>query len=265
MPATPANPAPASPAMPPDTARSVRSRYRQVESSVARWRLLTDSAAVLAADGQRPAALATVLGYALAFLSLDDGLLMLARDEALHVCAAQGLVAPLGARIQPGRALLAALQSGQQAALVRRDVSSALRIGRDPSAGLEVLLPLCFDGKSGGMLALLGGAAAPLPNAEDLATLQALATLLAAALALPRHGAPRVAESASAAVLKLLTPRELQVFALLPSGMTNAALGQQLGIAAGTVKVHVERILHKLDLRDRTQAAVRAADFGLGA
>lgn len=68
----------------------------------------------------------------------------------------------------------------------------------------------------------------------------------------------------AAAILKSLTPRELQILALLPQGWTNAAMGEHLGIAAGTVKVHVERILHKLDLNDRTQAAVRAADLGLG-
>lgn len=247
------------------TARGARSRYRQVESSVARWRLLTDSAAVLASEGQRPAALAAVLTYALAFLSLDDGLLMLVRDNALQVCAAQGLVMPLGARILPSREMQALKQSGAPAAQVRQEVRSALRIGRDQPAGLEVMVPLCFDGKIVGMLTLLGGVAAPLPDGADLATLQALATMLAAAVALPAAPAPRIAKVDSAAQLKMLTPRELEVFALLPSGMTNAAMGRQLGIGAGTVKTHVERILHKLNLHDRTQAAVRAADCGLTA
>ena len=50
----------------------------------------------------------------------------------------------------------------------------------------------------------------------------------------------------------------------MPRGLTNAALARELGIAGGTVKVHIERILHKLDLRDRTQAAVYAVDHGFG-
>jgi DNA-binding NarL/FixJ family response regulator len=54
------------------------------------------------------------------------------------------------------------------------------------------------------------------------------------------------------------------VFTLLPRGYTNSELATQLGIATGTVKVHVERILEKLALKDRTQAAVRATEWGIG-
>ncbi|WP_332851753.1 response regulator transcription factor [Duganella sp. S19_KUP01_CR8] len=257
------------PPMPNDTAlptaRAARSRYRQIESSVARWRLLTDAAGVLASEGARPGALATILSKTLAFLSLDDGLLMTTQDDGLQVCASQGQTLPVGARLGHAATLQAALQPGPQPPVVRQDVISALRIGREQKTGLEVLVPLCLDGKNRGILALLGTQHAPPPSVDDLATLQALATLLAAALSTPRQTAPRVAAPDAAAALKLLTPRELEVFALLPSGWTNAAMGEHLGIAAGTVKVHVERILHKLDLHDRTQAAVRAADFGLGA
>ncbi len=254
-----------SPTVSSDSARVTRGRYRLGESSAARWRLLIDGAAVLASDGARPAALSTVLARTLSFLSLEDGVLLQAQGDGLFVRAAQGPVSPAGARVTPTHTLLSAMQHSQQAVQVRQDVVSALRIGRDRQAGLEVLVPLRFDDKNRGILALLGPAAAPPPNAEDLATLQALATLLAAALAVSPQAAARAAQPDLAALRNLLTPRELQVFALLPSGMTNAAMGQQLGIATGTVKVHVERILHKLDLGDRTQAAVRAADFGFGA
>uniref|UniRef100_UPI0005BB0273 response regulator transcription factor n=1 Tax=Xanthomonas sp. SHU 308 TaxID=1591201 RepID=UPI0005BB0273 len=54
-----------------------------------------------------------------------------------------------------------------------------------------------------------------------------------------------------------------QVLALLSRGLTNAALGAELGISAGTAKVHVERILHKLQVADRTQAAVVAVQAGV--
>jgi len=63
--------------------------------------------------------------------------------------------------------------------------------------------------------------------------------------------------------LASLTRRERQVLALLPRGLTNAALAEELGIAPGTAKVHVERILHKLALADRTQAAVFAMRQGV--
>jgi DNA-binding NarL/FixJ family response regulator len=52
------------------------------------------------------------------------------------------------------------------------------------------------------------------------------------------------------------------VFALLPSGASNALLAAKLGISPGTVKIHIERILSKLDLNDRTQAAVKAVEAG---
>lgn len=60
-----------------------------------------------------------------------------------------------------------------------------------------------------------------------------------------------------------LTPRELDVLALLVKGLTNRQIGDRLYISIGTVKLHVERILAKLDVTDRTQAAVRAVELGL--
>jgi len=60
-----------------------------------------------------------------------------------------------------------------------------------------------------------------------------------------------------------LTPREREVLRLLAQGRTNRQIGQCLGISPGTAKNHVERILTKLGVSDRTQAAARAAELGL--
>jgi DNA-binding NarL/FixJ family response regulator len=60
-----------------------------------------------------------------------------------------------------------------------------------------------------------------------------------------------------------LTPRELEVLGLLATGQTNQQIAQTLVISKGTVKVHVERIIRKLNVSDRTQAAVRAIQMGL--
>jgi len=60
-----------------------------------------------------------------------------------------------------------------------------------------------------------------------------------------------------------LTPRELCVLRLLARGRTNREIAAALRVATGTVKVHVEHILAKLDASDRTQAAVRAVELGL--
>lgn len=51
-----------------------------------------------------------------------------------------------------------------------------------------------------------------------------------------------------------LTPRELQVLRLLAAGQSNKAIGQGLGLAVGTVKVHVKSVLVKLGARSRTEA-----------
>ena len=62
-----------------------------------------------------------------------------------------------------------------------------------------------------------------------------------------------------------LTPRELQVLALLAGGATNREIGAQLFMAEKTASVHVSRILSKLDVRSRTEAAAVAHRHGLEA
>ena len=60
-----------------------------------------------------------------------------------------------------------------------------------------------------------------------------------------------------------LTRRELEVLRLLARGKTNQEIARSLGLSALTVKTHVQRIIAKLGVSDRTQAAVRAAELGL--
>ena len=60
-----------------------------------------------------------------------------------------------------------------------------------------------------------------------------------------------------------LTNRELQVLRHVALGLSNREIGQSLGISIETVKEHVQNILRKLDVNDRTQAAVWAVRKGL--
>ena len=60
-----------------------------------------------------------------------------------------------------------------------------------------------------------------------------------------------------------LTPRERQVLALLAAGRTNREIGAELYMAEKTASVHVSRILSKLDVRSRTEAAALAHRVGL--
>ncbi len=63
--------------------------------------------------------------------------------------------------------------------------------------------------------------------------------------------------------LALLTERELAILKLLATGKTNQEMSEQLLISIGTVKNHISSILHKLDVRDRTQAALLAQQAGM--
>jgi DNA-binding NarL/FixJ family response regulator len=60
-----------------------------------------------------------------------------------------------------------------------------------------------------------------------------------------------------------LTQREREVLRLLAQGMTNKEIAAALFVSVGTVKIHVEHIIAKLGVSDRTQAAVRAVELGL--
>ena len=53
-----------------------------------------------------------------------------------------------------------------------------------------------------------------------------------------------------------LTPREQEILELIATGKSNQEIAEALYITPGTVRVHVHTILHKLGVRDRTQAAV---------
>lgn len=58
-----------------------------------------------------------------------------------------------------------------------------------------------------------------------------------------------------------LTPREQEVLRLIAKGASNREIAQALYISEGTVKNHVTNILNRLNLRDRTQAAIFANSF----
>jgi DNA-binding NarL/FixJ family response regulator len=60
-----------------------------------------------------------------------------------------------------------------------------------------------------------------------------------------------------------LTQREVDVLRLIAKGLSNADIADRLSLSDGTVRNHVSAILSKLDVSDRTQAAVIAIQHGL--
>lgn len=65
------------------------------------------------------------------------------------------------------------------------------------------------------------------------------------------------------APLSDLTPRETEVLKLIVKGLTNSEIAKSLSISIGTVKIHVNNILSKLGVNDRTQAAMTALNRGI--
>lgn len=97
--------------------------------------------------------------------------------------------------------------------------------------------------------------------------LAALAQVAAGGVAFPpglmrRAVAEDRADPALAAIARL-TPREREVLIALAGGGTNKEIAITLAITPGTVKTHVERLISKLGVRDRTQAAIIATRHGL--
>lgn len=76
--------------------------------------------------------------------------------------------------------------------------------------------------------------------------------------AFDKESTTTISENSSEKFASLLTRREQEILALIAVGKTNQEIAEMLYITPGTVRVHVHSILQKLDVRDRTQAAVIA-------
>jgi DNA-binding NarL/FixJ family response regulator len=78
-----------------------------------------------------------------------------------------------------------------------------------------------------------------------------------------RHISPRVAAQLAEHMPRVsLTAREVEVLQLIAKGLRNKEIGTALGIAEDTVKIHIKNIFEKLEVIDRTQAVVSAAQRG---
>ncbi len=142
------------------------------------------------------------------------------------------------------------------------DGLEALRRIRAGSAAPRVIVLTSFPADERVLEAMRAGAAGYLlKDAEP-------AELLAAIRSAHAGGAPLHPDAAARLVGELhrpagapapeLTPREREVLALVAEGMANKAIALHLSLSEKTVKAHVSAILRKLDVTDRTQAALRA-------
>lgn len=139
-------------------------------------------------------------------------------------------------------------------------VEAITRIRADfPAARIVVLTT--FDGDEDIYRALQAGAKGYLLKGMDLAELsEAIRTVHAGRTRIPARVAEKLAERMSGATL---TAREMEVLRLIVAGKSNKDIGNALFISEATVKTHVNSLLSKMGVEDRTQAATTALQRGL--
>ena len=133
----------------------------------------------------------------------------------------------------------------------------------------RVVMLTTFDDEEYVVRALKGGASGYLLKDRPAAELAAAVRLAhSGVVQFDPAAAARLASALGTAVPDParpdgLTEREVDVLRLVATGRTNREIATRLHVSEGTVKNHVSRILGRLGLRDRTQAAVYARDRGL--
>ncbi|MFI1503891.1 response regulator [Streptomyces sp. NPDC020597] len=151
-------------------------------------------------------------------------------------------------------------------------VSATRRIVAEGLADVLVLTTFDLDAYVFGALRA-GAAGFLLKNTEARDLLAAVRTVAAGdGLIAPAVTRRLIAEfaarpvrtpAADPAALDPLTRREREVLACLGRGLSNAGIAERLDMAEATVKTHVSRLLGKLGLRSRVQAAVLAQELGV--
>ena len=192
-----------------------------------------------------------------------------------HPVVRFGLAAIIG--LQPDMSVVAEAGSGEDAcatcARLAADVVlmdlrlpglsgvDAIRALRKSHPKLRFIVLTTYDGDEDIHRALEAGAQAYLLKAmshNELAT--AIRTVHAGAKFLP----PSISKSlAGRPPHSQLSTRELQVLELIVKGLSNKEIGDTLSISEATVKWHVNMILSRLNVTDRTQATVAALQRGI--
>jgi two-component system NarL family response regulator len=137
----------------------------------------------------------------------------------------------------------------------------AIRAIRDGHPGVRIIVLTTYDGDGDIRRALDAGAHAYLLKAMSHGE-------VTAAIRKVHAGNRVIPEPVSRTLASIyphsqLSPREIEVLELIASGLSNREIGGALGITEATVKWHVNAILGRLDVGDRTEAIVTALQRGL--
>lgn len=216
-------------------------------------------------------------------LVVDDQRLM--RDGIASLLSIQEGIAVVGDAANGEEAVTQALALTPDVILM--DVRMPVMDGVTATAQVRQKVPTCqvimlttFDDEESIVKALVAGASGYLLKnipVEDLAQAirlvergiyqlePSIVNKLMGALVAPNRLATPAAKPEGKADLVVtdLSEREREVLRLIARGATNREIANHLIISEGTVKNHVSHILSRLNLRDRTQAALYARDVGL--
>jgi DNA-binding NarL/FixJ family response regulator len=192
-----------------------------------------------------------------------------------HQIVRQGLVALINT--EPGLSVVAEAASGQQAIELfrqqRPDITlmdlrlpvlggvEATKTIRQEFPAAKIIVLTTFDGDEDIYRALQAGAQSYLLKGVSFDELiEAIRTVHAGARRIPAAVAERLAERLAG---QELTGRELQVLELIVKGRSNKEISTELVISEATVKSHINSLLSKLGVSDRTQAATSALQRGI--
>lgn len=239
----------------PSSARALRQSLKKIQANDTHMRTYHSLGQALFEQGWNMNTASLLLRSACTLLSAEHALLAIENSGKLIVFNQIGQTLPVGARIPMMGILATALKNPVLFTLYENKGTPLWTHG--DATHHECVIPLAL-GKHGKGIIGFSGKKLTL-NSAEIETLQALAGLIG--LAISQHQGP-IRSEGDQTILQTLTPREREIFALLPSGLSNNELGAKLGIASGTAKIHVERILNKLGVKDRTQAAVKAVELG---
>src|SRR5262245_15550712 len=204
---------------------------------------------------------------------MPDPIRILIADD--HFVVRMGLTAVINA--QPDARVIAEAGNGRQAVDLFRehkpDITlmdlrmpimsglEATKAIRDEFPDARIIVLSTYDGDEDIYRALEAGAWSYLFKdalKDDLHT--AIHEVRSGRRYIPRAVAARLAERLP---LSDLTPRETEVLKLIVKGLSNSEIAKTLAISIGTVKIHVNNILSKLGVNDRTQAATTALHRGI--
>ncbi len=192
-----------------------------------------------------------------------------------HPVVRAGLTSMLGT--QPGLEVIGSASSGEEALEMLEGQSADLILLdlRMPGMnGIDTLLALKRAGSSAHTIVLTsfetdediyravqaGAEGYLLKNTSLREMVEAIHAVNAGRRYIPRPIASRLAERM---MRSNLTARELEILKMLAKGLTNKQLGSALGISDNTVRNHVNSIIEKLEVSDRTEAATTAIQRGI--